>query len=246
MGIQLYSVREDMRRDMSGTLARLAEIGYREVEFAGYFGRSPEETRRLLAQNNLAAPSAHIGLDQLANWDKALDDALARGHQVVTIPWVPENMRGSAEGWRRMAADFNRAAERAKTKGLQFAYHNHDFELQPVEGIVPLDLLLAETDPALVQFEMDIYWVTRTGADPLAYIRRHPTRFSMLHVKDSAGAPEHRMVDVGAGSIDFAAILRFDASQRGAVRHVFVEHDNPADAMAFARRSFDHLSRLEY
>jgi sugar phosphate isomerase/epimerase len=246
VGIQLYSVREDMRRDMPGTLARLAEIGYREVEFAGYFGRSPEETRRLLAQNGLTAPSAHIGLDQLANWDRALDDAVARGHQYVTIPWVPENMRGSAEGWRRMAADFNRAAERAKTKGLQFAYHNHDFELQRVDGVVPLDLLLAETDPALVQFEMDIYWVTRAGGDPIEYIRRHPTRFSMLHAKDSAGAPEHRMVDVGAGAIDFAAILRLDASQRGAVRHVFVEHDNPADAMAFARRSFDHLSRLEY
>ena len=145
-----------------------------------------------------------------------------------------------------MAAEFNRAAERAKTKGLQFAYHNHDFEFNRVEGIVPFDLLLAETDPALVQYEMDVYWVTRAGSDPLAYVRNHPTRFSMLHIKDSAGAPEHRMVDVGAGSIDFAQILRLDASQRGAVRHVFVEHDNPADPLAFAKRSFDHLSRLEY
>lgn len=231
---------------MPGTLARLAQIGYREVEFAGYFGRSPEQTRALLAQNGLTAPSTHVGIDQLANWDRALDDALARGHSYVTIPWLPENMRGSADGWRRMAEQFNRAAGQAKARGLMFAYHNHDFEFTRVDGVVPFDLLLAETDPALVQFEMDIYWVTRAGGDPLDYIRRHPTRFSMLHIKDSAGPPDHRMVSVGDGTIDFAAILRLDASQRGAVRHTFVEHDNPADPFAFAQRSFDHLSRMEY
>lgn len=235
-----------MQRDMPGTLARLAEIGYREVEFAGYFGRSPDEVRRLLEQNKLTAPSAHIGPDQLPNWDRALDDAAARGHRYVTIPWLPENMRGTADGWRRIAAEFNRAGDRAKARGLVFAYHNHDFEFNRVEGIVPFDLLLAETDPALVQYEMDVYWVTKAGGSPLDYIRKHPTRFSMLHIKDSAGAPDHRMVDVGAGSIDFAAILRLDASQRGAIRHVFVEHDSPADPLAFAQRSFDHLSRLEY
>ena len=231
---------------MPGTLARLAEIGYREVEFAGYFGRSPDEVRRLLEQNRLTAPSTHIGPDQLATWDRALDDARARGHRYVTIPWLPENMRGTAAGWRRIAADFNRAGERARARGLVFAYHNHDFEFNRVEGIVPFDLLLAETDPALVQYEMDVYWVTKAGRDPLEYIRRHPDRFSMLHIKDSAGPPEHRMVDVGRGTIDFGAIMRLDASQRGIIRHVFVEHDSPADPFAFARQSFDHLSRLEY
>jgi sugar phosphate isomerase/epimerase len=235
-----------MQRDMPATLARLAEIGYREVEFAGYFGRSPEETRRLLQQNGLTAPSTHIGPDQLTNWDRALDDALARGHSYVTIPWLPENMRGTADGWRRIAADFNRAGERAKTRGLTFAYHNHDFEFNRVEGLVPFDILLAETDPALVQYEMDVYWVTKAGRDPLDYIRRHPNRFSMLHIKDSAGPPEHRMVDVGEGTIDFGAILRLDASQRRAIRHVFVEHDSPADPLAFAKRSFDNLSRVEF
>lgn len=231
---------------MPGTLARLAEMGYREVEFAGYFGRSPEEVRRLLDQNRLTSPSTHIGLDQLPNWDRALDGALARGHRYVTIPWLPENMRGAADGWRRVAAEFNRAGERAKARGLTFAYHNHDFEFNRVEGIVPFDLLLAETDPAFVQYEMDVYWVTKAGGDPLEYIRRHPDRFSMLHIKDSAGPPDHRMVNVGAGTIDFGAIMRLDASQRGTIRHVFVEHDNPTDPFAFAKQSIDHLSRLEY
>lgn len=231
---------------MPGTLARLAEMGYREVEFAGYFGRSPEEVRRILDQNRLTSPSTHIGLDQLPNWDRALDGALARGHRYVTIPWLPENMRGAADGWRRVAAEFNRAGERAKARGLTFAYHNHDFEFNRVEGIVPFDLLLAETDPAFVQYEMDVYWVTKAGGDPLEYIRRHPDRFSMLHIKDSAGPPDHRMVNVGAGTIDFGAIMRLDASQRGTIRHVFVEHDNPTDPFAFAKQSIDHLSRLEY
>jgi sugar phosphate isomerase/epimerase len=93
---------------------------------------------------------------------------------------------------------------------------------------------------------MDVYWVTKAGGDPLEYIRRHPDRFSMLHIKDSAGPPDHRMVDVGTGTIDFSAIMRLDASQRGTIRHVFVEHDNPTDPFGFAKQSFDHLSRLEY
>ena len=247
IGIQLYSVRQDMQRDMPATLARLGEIGYREVEFAGYFGRSPEETRRLLEANRLTAPSTHIGYDQLkANWDRALDDAAARGHRYITIPYLPNDVRASAATWRRVAEEFNRGAERAKARGLGFAYHNHDFEFIRVDGVLPFDLLIAETDPALVSFEMDVYWTVKAGGDPLAYIRQHPTRFPMLHIKDSGGPPAHQQVDVGGGTIDFAGILRLDAGQRATVRHVFVEHDQPPNPMAFAKASYDYLSRMEY
>jgi sugar phosphate isomerase/epimerase len=247
IGIQLYSVRQDVQRDMAATLARLAEIGYREVEFAGYFGKTPDETRRLLEQNRLTAPSTHIGYDQLkTNWDRALDDAVARGHRYITIPYLPNDVRVSKASWQGVAEEFNRGAERARARGLAFAYHNHDFEFVRVEGVIPFDLLLAETDPALVSFEMDVYWTVKAGGDPLAYFRQHPARFPMLHIKDSAGPPAHQQVDVGAGTIDFASILRLDAGQRGVVKHVFIEHDQPQNPLAFAKASYDHLSRMEY
>jgi sugar phosphate isomerase/epimerase len=247
IGIQLYTVRGEMQRDLPGTLARLAEIGYREVEFAGYFGRSSAEIRQLLERNNLAAPSTHVGYDVvLANVDRALDDAAEKGHKFITVPWLPDNVRGSAASWRAVAAAFNRAGDLAKARGLVFAYHNHDFEFKRTDGLVPFDLLLAETDPALVDFQMDIYWVTMAGGDPLAYLRQHPTRFPMFHVKDTAGPPQHAQTDVGAGTIDFAAIFRLDASQRQVFKHAFVEHDSPPDPMAFAKKSFDYLRALEY
>ena len=236
-----------MKRDLAATLARLAQIGYREVEFAGYFGKTPAEIRQLLAANNLTSPSTHVGYDLLkGSWDKTLDDSVAIGHQWVTIPWLPDNVRGTAASWRAVAKEFNAGARRARDKGLRFAYHNHDFEFKTVEGQVPLDILIAETDPELVDFEMDVYWTVRGGADPLAYFRKHPTRFPLLHIKDSAGPPDHRQTDVGAGTIDFASILRLDAAQQKAVKHAFIEHDQPADPFAFARNSFDSLSRLEF
>ena len=247
VGIQLYSVRDEMQKDVAATLARLGEIGYREVEFAGYFGKTPAEIRQLLERSRLTAPSTHVPYELLkGDWAKTLDTAVATGHEFVTIPWLDPKLRGTASGWKAIAADFNRGAEQAKSRGLRFAYHNHEFEFKPVEGQVPLDILIAETNPDLVSFELDVYWTVNGGADPLAYIRKHPTRFSMLHIKDSAGPPDHKQVDVGAGTIDFASVLKLDAAQQKAVKHVFIEHDKPADPFAFAKNSFDYLSRLEY
>lgn len=247
VGIQLYSVRTEMQRDMAATLARLAQIGYRDVEFAGYFGRTPAQVKELLETNGLAAPSTHLGYDLLrAGWDRALDDALAIGQGYVTIPWLPNEARRGSDDWHRVADELNRAGERARARGLRLAYHNHDFEFQEIGGQTLMDALLARTDPALVSFQMDIYWTVRAGRDPLAYLRRHPGRFTMLHVKDSAGPPDHAMVDVGAGRIDFKAILALATQTQAGVKHVFVEHDRPADPWSFAKRSFDHLSTLEY
>lgn len=247
VGIQLYSVRTEMQRDMPGTLARLADIGYREVEFAGYFNRTPAQVRELLAQTKLSAPSTHMAIELVrTNWDKTLDDAAAIGHQFVTVPWLPDEARVSADSWRRIADEFNRAGERARSKGLKFAYHNHDFEFKRTGGAIPFDILLANTDPALVSYEMDIYWVTMAGGDPIAYIRQHPNRFTMVHVKDSAGPPNHAQTDVGAGTIDFPAIFRLDAAQQHTIKHAFVEHDQPPDPMAFAQKSLAYLSRMEF
>jgi len=247
IGIQLWTVRGEMQRDMAGTFMRLAQIGYREVEFAGYFGRTPAQIRADLQRAGLTAVSTHGELDLVrSRWSETLDTASELGLRYVTINWLPAEDRRTLDDWRRIADDFNAAGERARARGLRLAYHNYDVSLQPLAGVVPLELLLERVSAENMDFQMDVYWLVHAGGDPLAWIRRYPSRFTMLHAKDSAGAPAHAQTDVGAGVIDFRSILALDAAQRGVIRHVFVENDEPADPFAFAKNSFDYLSRLEY
>jgi sugar phosphate isomerase/epimerase len=232
-----------MRRDLEGTLARVAAIGYREVEFAGYFDRTPTQIAALLQRNSLTAPSTHIGLDQMqGEWERVAAEAAEIGHTYVTVPWLAAEERKTIDDWKRTAAAFNEQARLARSAGLRFAYHNHDFEFARIDDIVPFDVLLAETDPDLVDFELDIYWITRAGFDALDYFARFPGRFTMTHLKDSGGAPAHEMMDVGSGTIDFARVIA--AANAAGVRHHFVEHDQPADALSSIRSSYMYLSRI--
>jgi sugar phosphate isomerase/epimerase len=244
IGLQLYTVRGQMEKAFEGTLARVAATGYHDVEFAGYFNHTPAEVRRMLNRHGLAAPSVHTGSIAPEDWEKALDAAHVIGHKYIVVPSIPEERRKTLDDWKRVAADFNRAAGMAETAGVQFAYHNHDFEFKPVEGRVPYDVLLAETDPKLVQLEIDLYWMTKAGQDPLAYFARWPGRVPLVHAKDSAGPPDHRMVDVGAGKIDFRTIFAHGA--QAGIKHAFVEHDNPPDPFASIKASYDYLKRLEF
>ena len=245
VGIQLYTLRSLAARDLEGTLAAVSAIGYREVEFAGYFDTPVGDLRALLDRHGLSAPSAHVPVAQLAGNGRArvLEDAATLGHRWVTIPWLPEDDRRSLETWRRVAERFNDAGRAAAAVGLRLAYHNHDFEFREVNGRVPFEVLLAETDPTVVDFQIDLYWMVRAGHDPLAWLAAHPDRFPMLHVKDSAGPPGHGMVDVGQGTIDFARVL--GAFAAAGTKHFFVEHDRPQDPLASATRSYAHLKALE-
>lgn len=245
IGLQLYTVRTLMARDFDGTLARVADIGYEEVEFAGYFGHTPAQVREALRRHGLRAPSTHIAFPASDDaWSRTLDEAKAIGHQWVVVAWLDEAMRSSPRDWARVADRFNALGRQAGQAGLRFAYHNHDFEFAHVGGSTLFDTLLARTDPSLVGIEMDVYWVTKGGADPVWYLRNHPGRFPMLHLKDATAAPERRMVDVGAGTIDFTTILSLARNQ--GTSHAFVEHDDPADALASARASYSYLSKLSY
>lgn len=245
VGLQLYSVRDLMKADLPGTLAKVAAIGYKEVEFAGYFGRTPAQIRDLLRRYKLSSPSSHLPFESLQDgWQKALDDAKAAGHEWVTIAWIAEEKRRTLDDWKRHAALFNRAGEQAKAAGLRFAYHNHDFEIRPVGGTRPLDLLISSTDPKLVDFELDLYWAVFGGGSPLDFFNRYPKRFKLVHVKDSAGPPDNRMVDVGQGKIDFRSI--FAQSEKAGTKHYFVEHDQPADPIATIRNSYNYLNTLRF
>ena len=243
IGVQLYSVRGAMEENVETTLARVAEIGYSEVEFAGYFDRSAQQIRSLLDQNGLTSPATHLSLEVLEDdWDAMLEFAQTVGHHYLVVPSLPEDERTSLDGFHSAAERLNSLGQRAQEVGLAVAYHNHNFEFAPIEGQVPYDVLVAETDPALVVFEMDLFWITKGGGDPFTYFRAYPGRFHLVHVKDMDDAGE--MVSVGAGSIDFAAL--FAQSEQAGIRHYFVEHDNAADPFASITASYNYLSTLEY
>ncbi len=245
VGVQLYTVRDDLARDFEGTLARIAEIGYREVEFAGYHGKSASEVRAILTRLGLAAPASHVPIEVFRrDVDGAIAEAKTVGHQYLVVPWLAPPERRSIDDYRRLAEELNRFGEKVRAAGMRLGYHNHDFELGAMDGSVPLDLLFDRTDPNLVIFELDLYWVTKGGADPLTYFSRYPGRVHLVHVKDSAGAPDHRQVDVGKGTIDFAKIL--SRREQAGIRHAFVEQDEPANPLEMVRVSYEYLAQLRW
>jgi sugar phosphate isomerase/epimerase len=243
IGVQLYSVRGLMETDFAGTLEAVAAAGYDQVEFAGYYGHAADDVRSILDHVGLEAPAAHVGIDFLrSDLATVLDTARTVGHRYVIAPWLPPEARGSIAGYRELARFLNETGAACREAGLAFGWHNHDFELASVDGEVPLDVLLGETDPALVDFEMDLYWIVKGGGDPLAYFTAHPGRFKLCHVKDMTADGE--MVDVGAGSLDFGAI--FAQSKQAGLEFYFVEHDEPADPLASIRASHDYLRALTF
>jgi len=242
IGVQLYSVRNLMQQDFAGTLAAVAGAGYDEVEFAGYYDNEPQQVRDLLDELGLDGVAGHfprlVFQDQL---DDLIESSKTIGHRYLILPWLDPKER-TIDGYKALATFSNEVGQACSDAGLTFGYHNHDFELQAIDGKVPLDLLLEETDPALVAFELDLFWVLKGGGDPLDYFERYPGRFALSHVKDMTADGE--MVDVGAGSIDFTAI--FARADQAGMKHFIVEHDEPADPVASIRASRQHLSALRF
>lgn len=242
IGVQLYTVRNILENDFVGGIEQVAAVGYNEVEFAGYFDHSPAEVKALLDRVGLTAPSVHVGIDMLRDdLDTVLDAAQTIGHQYVVCPWVAEDQR-TLDHYKQHAALFNEVGEQCKTAGIQFAYHNHDFEFFVTDGQVPYDLLLAETDAALVQMELDLYWIKKGGYDALAYFEKHPGRFPLCHVKDMGN--DEAITPVGKGTIDFGSI--FAQSEQAGLTHYFVEHDHPDDPMQSITDGYAHLKALRF
>ena len=245
-GMQLYTVRRELEKDFEGTLARVAALGYREVEFAGYFGRTPKEVMAALARHNLTSPAAHVQLAAVrGSLLEVAEAAHIIGHKYVLVAWTPPEERKSLDDYRRFAELFNRAGEQLKKAGIQFAYHNHDFEFAPMGGKVPYDLLLEQTDSRLVKMELDLYWIAKGGAKPLDYFEKYPGRFHLLHVKDMDATPRRHFTEVGRGVIDFKSV--FARAERAGVRHYFVEQDEtPGSPFDSLKVSIDYLRKLEF
>ena len=246
IGMQLYTVRRELEKDFEGTLTKVAALGYKEVEFAGYFGHRPAELKTLLKRLKLDAPAAHVQLSELrGDLRPMLDAAQTIGHKYLLVAWLPPEERASLDDYRRLADLFNEAGARMLREGVQFAYHNHDFEFAPSEGKVPYDLLLERTDARAVKLEMDLYWTVKGGANPVEYFERHPGRFHLLHVKDMDSTPRRYFTEVGRGVIDFRAV--FAKAKRAGVRHYFVEQDEtPGSPFDSLKVSMDYLRKLQF
>lgn len=257
VGLQLYTLREAMAKDPDGTLKKVADIGYKEVEPFGYsdgkfFGKTPKEFSDLLKSLGLTAPSGHYttgnvvvtGKGTLKNdWKRAVDDAAAIGQKYMVCAYLFPPERTKLDDYKQFADLFNKSAEVCKAAGIQFAYHNHDFEFQTLEGQIPYDLLLSSTDPKLVQMELDLYWATFAKQDPVALFKKHPGRFPLWHVKDMEKTPERAFAPVGTGSIDFQRI--FDAKKTAGMTHYFVEQDvcklPPLESIAISYKNVQKL-----
>jgi sugar phosphate isomerase/epimerase len=245
IGVQLYTVRDRMARDVAATLREVAGVGYREVETAGLFQLSPEQFRSALDEAGLVSPAGHFPIDAVRE-QPAATLAIARtlGQQWLVVPYLDESER-TADGFQRLADDLNRFGVAARDEGIRVAYHNHDFEFAPLgDGRTGYDLLLDGTDPSLVDIELDLFWAVKGGRDPVALFAAHPGRFTLCHVKDMTDiAGSQEMVAVGEGEMDFAGIF---ARGEAGLRHYFVEHDNPVDPIASIRTSYEHLRQLSF
>jgi len=242
IGIQLYTVRDLMKKDVEGTLKSIAGIGYREVEFAGLFDKKPETVAKWLKENKLASPSSHIPIDRLkSGLQGVVDETRTLGNTIVVCPYIDESMRKTADDWHRIAADLNKAGEGLQRAGLQLAYHNHDFEFAKLpSGEMGYDILLKDCDQKLLKMEMDLFWITKGGQDPLAYFAKWPGRFPCVHVKDMTG--NGSMVNVGEGKIDWPKI--FAKRREAGIEHFFVEHDNPTSPIDDVTTSYRYMARL--
>ncbi len=246
IGLALFTVRPLTSRAFELTLQQVAAIGYRDLDMYIYESmREPTATRAMLDRAGLTCPSARVATPALyRGWDRFLDAANTLGARFITLANVPYEERLHLQDWQEIADVLNKAGEAASRRGLSLCYHNHSFELQPMEGKIPFDLMLASTDPALVKLQMDVYWMTHSGRNPATELRRLGQRVATLHLKDMDATPARGITSVGSGIIDFKAVLAAAADAK--VAHYFVEEDAPADPLAAIRSSYAHLTRLEF
>lgn len=241
IALQLYTLRAEAAADYVGTLRQVAALGYQGVEFAGYGGLPAGELKRLLDELGLRPAGSHVRLERL---EGALDDELAYARAIglrdVALPAVPEGRRETLDDFRRLAAFLNATGERCRAAGIRLSYHNHAFEFVRFDGAYALDRLLGWTDPRLVFWEPDVYWIARAGEDPVAYVRRYADRCPLVHLKDVAADAEQSFAEVGEGTLDFDALF---AAAPEADWYVVEQDRARGSAIESARTSLENLRR---
>ncbi len=284
LGIQLFSLPSMLDDNFQGAIEMLARIGYTEIEMygpfpfsapsaqerwnsitpslgfsgSGYFGHTASEVKTILDQNGITVPAIHTDLDTLQTRMEQLGEAGNKlGFTYAGLPAIPDEKRKNLDDYKWMAEEFNRIGEAAKKVGLKFSYHNHGYGLAEMEGQIPLNIILDNTDPSLVFFEMDVYWTTAGGADPVKYLENYPMRYHLMHLKDMKekvrfsgnGGDSGQWIELfpymttaGNGILDLKTII--SKAQKAGVKHFFVEQDMVAEPETALKKSFDYLKSL--
>jgi sugar phosphate isomerase/epimerase len=235
IGLQLYTLRDELPKDVKGILEKVALAGYTEVELYGFsikdkfWGLSPQELKKLLDANGLKAVSGHYGLGtylsdgNTTELEAAIKAAKILKSEYVTVPWLDESLRKSADDYKKIASLLNKAGKICKKAGLKLAYHNHDFEFKKYGDITGYEILLKETDKNLVYFEMDLYWIAYSKIDPIELFKQNQGRFTMWHVKDMDKNNATLNIEIGSGGINFKSI--FAEAELSGMKHFFVEQE---------------------
>lgn len=244
VGIQLYTVRDAMLADATGTLKKLAKIGYKELESArsakgNYYGLSPAEIKKITKDLGMNLRSGHVHIDE--NWQRSVDQAAEAGQEYLVCSSLPTKGQ-TVDNYKKVAETFTKAAEDCKKAGLIFGYHNHEYEFEKENGQVLYDILLDETDPELVKMEMDLGWVIVTGNDPVQYFEKYPGRFPLWHLKDMK-KDEPESTEFGKGQIDIKRMM--EVSKKSGMKYFFVEQEEYAgEPMASIKHNYDYLMKL--
>ncbi|WP_297693317.1 sugar phosphate isomerase/epimerase [uncultured Eudoraea sp.] len=285
IGVQLFSLPKILEKDFRGGIRALSEMGYKEIEMygpypfsvdsvkerwnslaprlgfsgSGYFGHTPKEVSTILKEYGIKATSIHTDMETLQTRMQQLGEAADQiGFEYVGLPAIPEEKRKTLDDYKIVAEEFNTIGEQAKKVGLKFAYHNHGYGLQDMDGQIPLQLLLEQTDPSLVFFELDIFWTTAGSADPIHYLKSYPDRYHLMHIKDmkeevrfsgDGGNPMQwmelfpYMTTAGSGVIDIPSIV--SVAEKAGVKHFYVEQDFVKDPEIALKKSFDYLKSIK-
>jgi len=249
LGLQLYTIRDAMEKDVPGSLKKVSDIGYKYVELANYadgkfYGYEPTEFRKMVNDLGMEILSSHAAVDGQGNIldhaKKMAEDHAKLGVKYCIHPWIVEEARKTISSYQKMVADWNKVGKIMKDTGIQFGYHNHDFEFDTVEGKVPFyDVFMVELNKDLVTMEIDLFWAIKAGQNPIKIFRKYPGRFQLFHMKDmfSKGAPIFTtegvtdFAPVGAGVINFKKILA--AKNIAGMKYMFVEQDSTKDGKPF-------------
>ena len=252
-GIQLYSLRNQLQKDVPGTLKYIRESGYTDVETAGFYGLSPADFKKELDRAGLKCTGMHSGDDN--RFRDKLDEIIAEAKvfkpAYVTSPWVQEQRRKDAEGCKRIAAEFNEWGKKLQAAGFRFAFHNHDAEFKPIGDTTAEDIFIQETDPALVDFQLDLFFAQKVGISPADYLRKYSGRFKLVHLKDISKstptgfeeAPDDACVPLGTGQIDWPKTLAACADT--GVKYYYLE-DESETAPEGIRKSYDFLKTVKF
>lgn len=254
LGLQLYSLRDQFSKDVPGTMAQVRAFGFTQVELAGTYGKSPEEFNALLAANGLKAVAGHFGYDQFRdNPEGVAKEAKALGLQYAGVAWVPHDGAFGEAQAHETAKVFNRAGEVLAKHGIKFYYHNHGYEFAPVGDGTAFDILVKETKPEWVSFQMDVMWTYFPGQDPAKLMAKYGNRWALMHVKDlrkgvatgslSGGTDTRNDVVIGSGQVNWPALLA--ASKKAGVKYYFIEDESPS-VLEQVPQSLKYLEQVKF